>query len=68
MVCQACGKDAQDRYCKYHAKAFSNLQAHHQAWVRAYGSISWQAFLERLEGMQETGQWVKEVIKAELKK
>lgn len=68
MACQACGKDAQNRYCKYHEKAFSGLQEHHKAWVRAYGNISWEAFLEKLEAMQETGQWVKEVIKAELKK
>jgi hypothetical protein len=68
MVCQACGKDAKGSYCKYHERAFLDLQEHHKTWVRAYGSISWREFLERLEGTQETGQWVKEVIKAELKK
>lgn len=68
MACQACGKDAQGLYCRYHEKAFSSLQEHHKTWVRAYGDISWEAFLEKLDGMQETGQGVKEVVKAELKK
>ena len=68
MECLACGKQAQERYCKYHEKAFQGLQAHHEAWMRAYGDISWEAFLEKLERMQETGQWVRDVIKVELKK
>jgi len=68
MGCLACGRQAQDRYCTYHAKALQSLRAHHEAWVHAYGSISWEKFLERLAEMKETGQWVKEVIKAELKK
>ncbi|HEX9678516.1 hypothetical protein [Nitrososphaera sp.] len=68
MGCLACGRQAQDRYCPYHAKALQNLQAHYQAWVRAYGDIPWEKFLERLLEMQQTGQWVKEVIKTELKK
>lgn len=68
MVCQACGRKAQDRYCSYHEKALQNLRAHHDSWMRAYGDISWEKFLEKLEGMQETGDWVKEVIRAELKK
>ncbi|MEM2140641.1 MAG: hypothetical protein QXJ74_04020 [Nitrososphaera sp.] len=68
MECPACGRQVQDRYCKYHEQAFSSLKAHHEAWVRAYGSITWQEFLERLHEMKETGQWVREVIKVELKK
>lgn len=68
MTCLACGKQAQDRYCAYHEKALQNLRAHYDTWVHAYGNISWEKFLERLEEMQETGAWVKEVIKVELKK
>jgi DNA-directed RNA polymerase subunit N (RpoN/RPB10) len=68
MACLACGKQAQDRYCVYHEKALRNLCDHYDSWVRAYGNISWENFLERLEEKNETGAWVKEVIKAELKK
>jgi DNA-directed RNA polymerase subunit N (RpoN/RPB10) len=68
MPCLACGKQAQDRYCAYHEKALNQLRDHYDKWVHAYGNISWENFLERLEGKNDTGAWVKEVIKAELKK
>lgn len=41
---------------------------HYRAWVDAYGSISWEEFLNKLPKMQETGSWVKEVIEVESKK
>lgn len=68
MGCPACGRKVQDRYCASHEKALQNLHIHYDTWVHAYGQISWKNFLEKLEGMQETGAWVKEVIKVELKK
>jgi hypothetical protein len=37
-------------------------------WVHAYGLVSWNAFLNRLLNMNETGSWIKEVISVELKK
>jgi hypothetical protein len=68
MVCRACGRTAQDRYCAYHDRALQSLRIHYDIWVRAYGEISWEKFLEKLEKMPETGIWIKDVIKAELKK
>ena len=41
---------------------------HYKVWVNAYGRISWEEFLNKLLGMQETGRWVKEVIALELEK
>jgi hypothetical protein len=68
MKCQACSREAQDKYCKYHGRALQGLQEHYKAWVKAYGQISWHDFLTRLIEMKETGTWVKEVISVELKK
>ncbi len=44
------------------------MKNHYKVWVKAYGSISWEEFLNKLVGMQETGRWIKEVIEVELKK
>jgi hypothetical protein len=68
MKCAACSREASARYCAQHAKALVQLKEHYDAWVLAYGSIPWEKYLEKLAGMKETGTFVKEVIKAELKK
>ncbi len=82
MGCLACnrqvrGNDDDDNnnskssnsYCTYHQRALQSLHAHYDVWVRAYGAdVSWEKFLGGLDDMHETGGWVKEVIKAELKK
>lgn len=44
------------------------MRAHYEVWGRAHKDISWERFLEKLDRMHETGMWVKEVIKIELKK
>lgn len=68
MKCAACSRDAAGKYCRHHSQAFEELQEHYKNWVRAYGSISWDGYLERVLKMQETGAWVKEVIESEMKK
>jgi hypothetical protein len=57
-----------DKYCVHHKQAFENMINHYKAWINAYGRVSWEEFLIRLSGMQETGSWVKEVIAQELEK
>jgi hypothetical protein len=68
--CAACSRRAMpgNKYCTYHAQALARLADHYKTWVSAYGSISWDGFMARLSKMQETGDWVKEVIAAEMKK
>lgn len=69
MKCAACTRESGDKkYCGYHARALEQLKSHHESWVDAYGGISWHDYLKRLYQMEETGQWVREVIEAELKK
>jgi hypothetical protein len=59
---------ADRKYCLHHKQAFDSINDHYQAWVGAYGSISWQEFLVKLLKMKETGSWVKEVIETESRK
>jgi hypothetical protein len=80
--CAACNRDASSAgdndnnnnnntkksYCIYHLRAVEQLKSHYSYWMDAYSSgISWQEFLARLLDMDETGQWVKDVIREELK-
>jgi hypothetical protein len=66
--CAACFRVIQlDKYCSYHHQAFLNLKKKYNLWVRAYGQISWQEYLKKLQDMHETGLWVKEVIGLESK-
>jgi hypothetical protein len=64
--CAACFRVVQlDKYCSHHHQAFLNLKKKYNLWVRAYGQISWQEYLKKLQDMHETGLWVKEVIALE---
>jgi hypothetical protein len=68
--CTACHRKALagNKYCLHHKQAFDSMNNHYKAWVNAYGQISWEEFLHKLSGMQETGSWIKEVIAVESKK
>jgi hypothetical protein len=55
------------KYCNYHNEAFNNIKRHYQLWVSAYGLLSWNDYLDKLLKMNETGNWIKEVILIELK-
>jgi hypothetical protein len=49
--------------CEYHTMALSNLVSKFEVWKRAYGELTWNSYVKRVEGLEETGLWVKEVIK-----
>jgi hypothetical protein len=68
--CIACHRKALpgNKYCLHHKQAFDSIISHYKGWVNAYDRISWEEFLTKLLGMQETGSWIKEVIEVELKK
>jgi hypothetical protein len=68
--CAACTRDSDDKeeFCLYHTRALGELKKHYGSWVNAYGGISWKDYLKRLDSMDETGQWIKEIIRLELKK
>ena len=64
----AVGGIKQGRYCVYHSQAYEGLLAHYKTWISAYGELPWQQYLERIVKMNETGEWIKDIATAELKK
>ena len=46
-----------------HEMAKENLVRGYERWRIAYGTMDWTEYLQRLQGLQATGQWVKEVAK-----
>jgi hypothetical protein len=52
-----------NKLCEYHAMALGNLINKFEVWKLAYGELTWRSYMERVKGLEETGLWVKEVIK-----
>jgi hypothetical protein len=68
--CATCYREvvAKDKkFCIYHSQAYDSLKKQYDAWVKAYGGISWDDYLKKLLSMEQTGSWVKDVINLELK-
>jgi hypothetical protein len=68
--CAACYREvvAKDKkFCIYHSQANDSLKKQYDAWVKAYGGISWDDYLKKLLTLDQTGSWVKDVINLELK-
>ena len=68
--CAACFREVVakgKKYCIYHSQAYDSLQKQYDAWVHAYGGISKVDYMNKLLTLSQTGSWVKEVIKEELK-
>lgn len=68
--CVACYREVVARgkkYCMYHSQAYDSLKKQYEAWVRAYGGISWHDYIMKLLTLDQTGTWVKDVINIELK-
>ena len=65
--CVACQRKAVSgkKYCVNHSQAHDSIMNHYKAWVKAYGRISMQEFLDKLLEMKETGIWVRDVVAAE---
>lgn len=55
--------DLLNELCEYHGMALSNLVSKFEVWKKAYGELTWSSYMKRIEGLEETGLWVKEVIK-----
>lgn len=66
-TCVICGRRAFQELCDYHSQAKSNLQKGFERWQYALGSMSWTEYLNSLLKLDDTGIWVKEVIRFELK-
>lgn len=68
--CSVCARDVivdGKKYCLYHSQAYDSLQKQYRAWVNAYGGFSREAYMKKLLDLDQTGDWVKDVIRIELK-
>ena len=60
MKCEVCDREALDKYCMVHEKAYFNLVQKFEAWKRATG-FSWKEYLKEVVKNSYTGSWAKEV-------
>jgi len=63
MTCPICGREPvqTSELCSYHARAERNLLKGYEKWKVAYGGIVWTTYLDRIESLEGTGQWIREV-------
>lgn len=67
MQCRLCGREAEKNsdLCRYHSAARDALKRGFSAWREAYSGITWRDYLNKVKVLDETGQWIKEVIALE---
>lgn len=64
--CVICGKNAAERFCYFHEKAYENVKKKYKLWNKAV-TISQEEYLNKVVDNPNTGLWVKEVAKYLLK-
>ncbi len=60
MKCRICNKDAVEKYCDLHEKAYRSVVQKYEDWKRAM-NISWKEYLNEIVKNPYTGSWAKEV-------
>ncbi|MGD8506154.1 MAG: hypothetical protein PVF15_05760 [Candidatus Bathyarchaeota archaeon] len=66
MKCKLCKREAKNRYCEWHEKAYTDIQQKFEMWKSAAG-LSWEQYLNELVKNPFTGIWAKEVAEQLLK-
>jgi|GEM_PF-1011028 hypothetical protein len=65
--CIACKRDVEKHskpsFCRLHMEAYGKILDNYNNWRNAYGDLTPEEFLKRLEGNDYTGKWVKEVAR-----
>ena len=62
--CPICSREALgSKFCNHHELAEKNLLATFERWKHAYSKLDWAEYLTQVQGLEMTGQWVKEVTK-----
>lgn len=54
-----------EQLCRYHLEATVELRKGYEVWKSAYSDISWRDYLKRTKALEDTGQWIKDVISLE---
>ncbi len=66
LSCIICNRDSSNKFCKYHMQAYDTLKENYKAWRKAYKDVTWEEYLARLLELEETGGWIKDIIRYEL--
>jgi hypothetical protein len=66
MKCRICNKEAVEKYCELHEKAYRSIVQKYDDWKRAI-DISWKEYLNEILKNPYTGSWAKEVAEKLMK-
>ncbi len=66
MRCRICNKEAVEKYCELHEKAYRSIVQTYEDWKRAM-EISWREYLNSILENACTGSWAKEVAEKLMK-
>ena len=66
MKCMICDREALEKYCELHDKAYRNVVQKFEEWKRVMG-ISWKEYLKAVVENAYTGSWAREVVEQLLK-
>jgi len=61
MKCPLCGREAVSDLCAFHLEAGDKVKAAYPLWVKAYGGMKWEDYLDNVKRNVQTGQWAKEI-------
>ncbi|MBE0512043.1 hypothetical protein IBX38_03225 [Candidatus Bathyarchaeota archaeon] len=66
MKCRICNREAVEKYCELHEKAYRSIVQKYDDWKRAI-DISWKEYLNEILKNPYTGSWAKEVAERLMK-
>jgi len=55
-------KEQSSEFCELHRSALETIESAYSAWNKGYGDLTKQTYYGKLEGLNETGRAVKEII------
>jgi hypothetical protein len=66
MKCRICNREAVEKYCELHERAYRSIVQKYDDWKRAI-DISWKEYLNEILKNPYTGSWAKEVAERLMK-
>jgi hypothetical protein len=66
MKCRICNREAEEKYCELHEKAYRNIVQKYDDWRKAM-DITWREYLNEIFRNPYTGSWAKEVAEELMK-
>lgn len=65
MTCPICGREPArpSELCGRHNLAKKSLTTSYEKWRLAYGNMDWREYLSKIEKLEDSGEWVKEVAR-----